>query len=337
MLAGSGRWNGPVPPIDSAGFTVPSPLTAPWTRWLTARPRLPEAERQRKLATISLIGVTAVWGSTFVVFKGPLSRMPAADFLALRFWIAAIVLAVLSPASALRISGRHWRHGALLGLAYGGGQVLQAVGLERTSATVSGFLTGAYVVLTPLLSALLLRRHVTRSAWAAVALATAGMALISLRGFSIGTGETLTLLSTAFFALHILGLGSWSRPGEAHQLAVTQMTAVAVTCTIAAIPGGFSLPARTGDWLILIYMALFGGALALVVQTWAQAHLPPTRAAVIMTTEPVWAGVFAVTIGGDHLTWRLLTGGAIVLAGMYVAELRPAAPPPQVMPAEPAQ
>ena len=309
-----------MPPFDQSAPAAP----AESAESLAGRPAgTPEAGRRRsRWAALALIGVTAVWGSTFVLFKGPLTRMPAADFLALRFWIAAIALMVISPRSSLRITARHWRLGLPLGLAYGAGQVLQAVGLARASAVVSGFLTGAYVVLTPLLAAVLLRRRVPASVWFAVALATAGLALISLRGLSIGTGEALTLASTVLYALHILGLGAWSRPGEAHQLAITQMIWVAVVCTAAALPGGLSLPGRPSDWIVLIYMALAGAALALTVQTWAQARLAPTRAAVIMTTEPVWAGVFAVTIGGEALTWRLLTGGAVVLAAMYVAELR---------------
>ena len=275
------------------------------------------------LAVLALVAVTAAWGSTFFMIKGAVTRVPAADFLALRFWIAAVVLWALWPRSIVRLGRSGRRHGAWLGLIYGLGQLLQTWGLEHTSASVSGFVTGMYVVITPLLAALLLRRRVDPVVWPGVLLATAGLAVLSLHGVSIGFGEAVTLLSAAFYAGHIVGLGAWSRGRETYGLAVVQMFAVAVTCSVAAIPDGLALPVRTGDWLTLVYLALVSGAGALLLQTWAQAHLDPARAAVIMTGEPVWAGLFAVTFGAESAGGRLLVGGALTLAAALLAELGP--------------
>ena len=211
----------------------------------------------------------------------------------------------------------------MLGLLYGGGQLLQTVGIQTTSASVSGFITGMYVVFTPFLAALLLRTRLGWAAWTAVALATLGLGLLSLQGFAIGTGELLTLAGALFYALHIVGLGRWSRSSEAIGLTVVQLTTVAVVCTVGALPGGLTLPDRAYDWGVLVYMAVVAGAAALVVQTWAQAHLAPTRAAVIMTMEPVWAAAFAVALGGEALGPRVLVGGALVLVAMYLVELAP--------------
>src|SRR5581483_2434510 len=115
------------------------------------------------------------------------------------------------------------RHGVLLGLALAAGYIAQTFGLERTPATVSGFITGLFVVFTPLCSAVLLRRRVERTAWLAVGVATIGLALLSLRGLSVGTGEAITLLCALSFALHIVGLGEWSTPQDAYGLAVVQL------------------------------------------------------------------------------------------------------------------
>ena len=275
------------------------------------------------LATVVLVGVTASWGSTFVLIKDLVAHMPVPDFLAVRFTIAAGVLALANPRSLLRLDRATLRHGIVLGLLYGLAQIVQTEGLARTSASVSGFITGTYVVLTPLFAALVLRSHPPRATWAAVATATAGLAVLSLRGLSVGLGESLTLVSAALYALHIVGLGAWSSTRDAYGLAVVQMGVIAAVCSVAAVPGGIQFPDRGLDWVSLVYMAVICGALALLAQTWAQAHLPPARAAIVMTMEPVWAAVFAVGIGGESLSWRMLLGGALVLTAMYVVELAP--------------
>lgn len=273
--------------------------------------------------TIGLLAVTAAWGSTFFMLKDAVARVPVADFLALRFVVAAVAVTLLAPRAVGRLNRDERRHGVLLGLVYGVAQVLQTTGLQTTAASVSGFLTGMYVVFTPVLGALLLRHRVTLGTGLAVALATVGLGVLSLQGFSVGGGEALTVASALLYGLHIVGLGRWSRTGSALGLTVVQLWVVAVVCLVAGLPGGLTLPTRTYDWSVLVFMALVAGAAALVVQTWAQARLAPTRAAVIMTMEPVWAGFFAVLLGGEVLTARVLVGGAVVLTAMYVVELGP--------------
>ncbi len=274
------------------------------------------------LASAGLLAVTASWGSTFVLIKGVVARMPAADFLAVRFLLAAVALAALRPRALLGLSARQRRRGVALGAVYGAAQLLQTVGLQHTPAAVSGFVTGMYVVLTPLLAGVLLRRPTGRLTWLAVALATLGLAVLALRGFAVGYGEALTLTAAALYAAHIVGLGAWSRGPDAYGLAVVQTATIAAVCTAAALPGGLSAPPGAA-WLGVVYTALVAGAAALLVQTWAQAHLAPARAAVIMTAEPVFAAVFAVGFGGEPVTARLLGGGALVVAAMYLAELGP--------------
>ena len=278
------------------------------------------------LAVIGLLLVTAAWGSTFFMLKDVVDRVPVPDFLAVRFVLAAVALFLLRPASVLRLTAAERRQGMVLGAVYGAAQVLQTVGIQHTSASVSGFVTGMYVVFTPLLGALLLRARIGRTVWFAVLLATAGLAVLSLRGLSIGSGEALTLASAVLYAAHIVGLGLWTSARTAIGLTVVQLLTITVVCGAAAAPGGVVLPQSGGDWAALVYMALVAGALALVVQTWAQAHLDATRAAIIMTMEPVWAGLFAVLLGGERLGSRVLLGGAMVLTAMYLVELGPRRP-----------
>lgn len=276
-----------------------------------------------RIAVLALLSVAAAWGSTFFLTKDLLLRMDVADYLALRFAIAAIALILVRPPAISRLSRLDRRRGIALGITYGIAQLVQTEGLRHTSASVSGFVTGMYVVFTPLLAAVILRHKIGRWAWGAVALATIGLGVLSLRGLSMGVGELLTLASAGLYALHIVGLGAWSTPSNAFGLSSLQMVVIVVVCAIGAIPGGFSLPTGAGDWTSVIYMALVAGALALIVQTWAQAHLAPTRAAIAMTMEPVFASSFAVVFGSESLTGRMLIGGALVVAAMYLVELAP--------------
>ena len=271
---------------------------------------------------LALLAMTAAWGSTFFMIKDVVTRIPVPDLLTVRFAIAALALAVVAG-PRLRMSTLTLRRGLLLGLLYGIAQLLQTFGLAHTAASVSGFLTGLYVVLTPLLSAMILRTRIPPAVWAASVLATVGLGVLSLQGFAIGYGELLTVASAVVYALHIVALGRMSEPGTALQLSVVQMATIAVVCGIAAAPGGIQLPASRTDWAIVIYLALVAGALTMLLQTWAQARVEASRAAVIMAMEPVWAAAFAVAFGGESLTGRMIIGGGAILAAMYLVELAP--------------
>ncbi len=275
------------------------------------------------LPTLALLGVTAAWGSTFFMIKDLLEEMSVLDFLSIRFTIATAVLVLFAHRQVMRLNRREWRHGVVLGLVYGVAQILQTSGLERTPATVSGFVTGMYVVLTPLLGAAFFREQIGRTIWIATAIATVGLGFLSLQGFAVSGGVALVFASTVLYALHILGLGRWSRPGNAVGLSVVQMGVIAVVCTVAGAPNGIGTPDSSSGWWALLYMAVVAGAGAMLAQTWAQAHIEPTRAAIVMTMEPVFAALFAVAFGGESLTTRMIVGGAFVLTAMYMVELAP--------------
>ena len=283
--------------------------------------------RTRLLATLALLAVTACWGSTFFLIHDLLHRVPVLDFLALRFAVAALVVLLLAPRSIARLSPTKRKNAVVVGLLYGVAQILQTAGLGHTAASVGGFITGLYVVATPLFAALLLKARITGLTWVAVLLAMGGLAVLTLDDVSglagVGSGEALIFVAALLYALHIVGLGAWSSAEDAVGMALIQCLVIAVVCGVAAAPGGITLPTRLGDWLSILYMAVFAGAGALLGQTWAQAHLPPTRAAIIMTMEPVFAAFFAVLLGGESATARMLLGGAFVLVAMLLVELGP--------------
>ena len=180
-----------------------------------------------------------------------------------------------------------------------------------------------YVVATPLFAAVLLHSRITRLTWLAVLLAAAGLAVLTLQGFSVGYGEAITLVAALLYALHIVGLGAWSNAQDALGMSILQVVMVAVICLVASAPHGIVLPGNGQDWLSVLYMAVFPAALALLGQTWAQAHLSATRTAIVMSMEPVFAAFFAVLLGGESVTLRMLIGGLMVLAAMFTVELIP--------------
>ncbi|MBW3086112.1 hypothetical protein KEM60_02323 [Austwickia sp. TVS 96-490-7B] len=295
------------------------------------------APTHTRAATLLLLAVTTAWGSTFTLTRDLVATIPSADFLAVRFSIAAAVMVPLLWRSVRALPRRSLIAGLGLGALYGVAQLLQTVGLEHTSATRSGFLTGLYVILTPVLAAVGLRQRLRTETWVASSLAVIGLAILCLGSVGWGLGETLTLASAAVYAMHILGLGAISRGDTALGLSAVQVGAVAMISLIATGPRGIQLPHSPTQWGIVLYLALICGAFAMWAQTWGQAHMPATRAAIVMTTEPVFAAIFAIAWGGEHLTWRVVLGGALVLSAMYVVEIGPrlsqrrrrSAPPPE--------
>src|SRR5665811_45137 len=192
--------------------------------------------RSRNMATLLLVAITAIWGSTFFLIRDVVQEMPPADFLAVRFTIAAVAMMAVFWRPMLALNKREIQVGVGLGIVYAVAQILQTVGLAHTEASRSGFITGTYVVLTPILTAVLLREHIPRSTWVAVLMATAGLATLSLNGFGLGFGfgESVTLIAAAFYALHIIGLGRHSSPANAAGLSALQMLVIAVVSLAAA-------------------------------------------------------------------------------------------------------
>jgi drug/metabolite transporter (DMT)-like permease len=281
--------------------------------------------RTEMLAFLALLVMTAVWGSTFFLIKDVVTRIPVPDLLAIRFAIASIALGLIA-ARRLHLSRPVMLYGVLLGLLYGSAQILQTAGLAHTSASVSGFVTGLYVVATPLLTALILRRRIPPLTWLAAVLATVGLGVLALHGFAIGYGELLTLIGAVIYAGHIVALGRFSTPETTLSLSLVQLVMITLVTTAAALwptagsAPGIQLPGNTHDWLAVLYLALIASALTMVLQTWAQAHIEPSRAAVIMAMEPVWAAAFAVALGGESITARMIIGGLAIVSAMYLVE-----------------
>ncbi len=256
-----------------------------------------------------------------MVTKGLLATNSPAELLAVRFTVSTVALFALLPRAG-RLDLRTLRDGTIIGLLFAGGQLTQTWGLMTTTPAVNAFLSGLYVVVTPILAAVLFSRRLQISVWVSV-----GLSMVALAGFTVvpgashggfGLGEALTLTSALLYAGQIVWTGRASRPQRTVQLAVVQSAVVALVMALFAIPGGVHVPARASWWLALLYLALVCGALTLVLQIWAQAHIDPVRAAVIMCSEPLWTTVFAVAFAHERLGPALVFGGSMTLAAMLV-------------------
>lgn len=280
--------------------------------------------RTHHTAALALIGVTAVWGSTFGISKDLLERLPVTDYLGLRFLLAAAVIVLLRPRLLSSLTPDVLTTGAWLGLIYAAGQWLQFQGLLHTAPTVSAFVVSLYVVFTPLLSAVLLRARPDRVTLLATVLAFGGVAAMSLRGWAFGTGEGLTVLSAALYAVHILAMARWARPGQAFALTFVQLVTIGAVMTAVGSTDGVQLPQR-GDVPAFLYLAVVAAAGALLVQTWAQARLSSGQAAVLMVLEPVWAAAFGVVLWSESVDLRTIAGGVLILGAMVLVVARPRA------------
>lgn len=279
---------------------------------------------QLKLAPWALLAVSASWGAAFVIMKPAIERQSVNSFLATRFTFAVLAMILLRPSVLRKINREMLLKGSLAGLFLGTGYIFQTLGLARTGAAITGFVTGLYVVLTPLIAALFLKERITRFTWFCVVLATIGLGLLSLRGWSVGVGEALVFVSAIAFAAHIVTLSKWSFGLDAYALTIVQLSICALLTGVISLGQGYETPPDTGVWGVVIFTAVIATAVAFIVQTWSQAHMNSTKVAVILTMEVVFAALFAVAFGGESLTLQVSLGGAIVVLAMYLIVMKEA-------------
>ena len=264
------------------------------------------------------MAVAAIWGGAFLSMKGTLERLDVNSFLAWRFLIATLLLILIRPSVLKKIDLPFFKKGVILGIFLSSGYIFQSFGLTLTTVSNTGFITGLYVVLTPIVAAVILRKNISLVEWFAVLVATVGLALLSLNGFQFGLGEFLVLVSALLFAFHIVGLGEWSKGLDAYALTVLQLGTCAVVTFLASFKSGFKAPPDSGVWWSIIYTAIFATALAFIVQTWAQSFIAPSTVGVILAAEVVFAAGLGIWFLNEPVTLRIALGGLLVLASMYL-------------------
>ena len=273
------------------------------------------------MATAALILVTAVWGLTFVQVKDAVELYPLLAFLAVRYAIATVALA---PPALGRVRGLG-RDGVLaggvLGLLIALGIGLQTAGLERTTVTNAGFITGLYVLFTPLLGLALFRTRIPRELWLAVAFALVGLGLLSGVPQGSASGDLLVLASTLAQALQIVMVERYANRFDAIALTFVEVVAAGIAFGALALAlGDLSVPRGTTVWAALLVTGLFAVAFAYLVQIWAQRRVSATRIAIVFSLETVFAGLAGYVFDDDRLGAVGFAGCGLILAGILLAE-----------------
>lgn len=277
---------------------------------------------QLKLAPLALLLVSAAWGLAFVVMKPAIERQSVNNFLFTRFSMAVLVMILIRPQVLKFFTKELLLRGFAAGFLLGGGYIFQTVGLANTGAAITGFVTGLYVVLTPLFAGLIFKERISKNTWLYVFMATIGLALLSLKGWSIGFGELMVFFSAIAFAAHITALSKWSAGRDVYAMTITQLTMCAAMTGVASAFEGYSAPPDSGVWAVVVFTAVFATAIAFIVQTWSQAHMSATKVAVILTMEVVFAAFFAIIFAGERLTLQAALGGILVVTAMYLIVLK---------------
>lgn len=311
------------PKVCLKGAGRPAPFARPGT--------LRAVENRTRAAEISLVAIAAIWGLTFVMVQDAVERLPVSAFLAYRFLPACALVAVVFRRELGRLSAPGWIAGVLMGVFLTSGYVFQTLGLQHTTAAKAGFITGLFVVLTPVFGALFFGQRSGWAAWIAAAVSTAGLYLLSGGGSGgTGFGDLLVLGCAASFAFHILFTG---RAVEGHHagalLAVQLGVCGTATFVAAAAAGDLEAPRSAVEWNALVVTALGATALGFFVQTYAQRHASPARTALILASEPAFAGFFAYLLAGETLDAAGWAGAALIMTAIVGVELVPYLRPPQ--------
>ena len=293
---------------------------------MTADPaRAADRDPRAAVAELALVGIAAVWGLTFVMVQDAIAILPVFAFLAYRFAIATALVTPVFWAKLRALGPDGWRAGLVMGAFLTVGYAFQTLGLQHTSPSDAGFITGLFVVLTPVLGALFLQQRISSLAWAAAGVSVVGLFLLSGAGgdFTL-RGDGLVFVAALSFAAHILATGRAAGRFDVGALLVVQLGVAAAACFVVALTrGDLEVPRGATVWSALVVTAVLASALGFFVQTYAQQHAPPARTALILASEPAFAGLFGYLFAGDRLSPVEWLGAGLIMAAIVAVELIP--------------
>lgn len=274
-------------------------------------------------ADLSLLAVTVVWGSSFVLTKNSLDHLSTYNFLAIRFILASVVSALIFYKNMININKNTIKYGILIGIILFAAYAFQTVGLNYTSASKSGFITGFSVVIVPILSALLLKVKPNKAAIVGVVLAIVGLGFLTLDStLTLKIGDFYTLICALMFALHIITVGKYTGEVDSIAMAIIQIGVVGILSLIFSFATEKPVfPTELEIWSSIFILAVLGTSGAYIIQNLMQKFTSPTHTALIYSGEPVFGAIFAYFLAGEILTGRAILGCMLILSGMIVSEL----------------
>ena len=278
---------------------------------------------QRAFADLALVFCSLLWGCTFVIVKNSLAHISVFLFLAVRFTLAAILMAAFRPRALRHLQKDELLAGAALGFFMFCGYAFQTAGLVYTTPAKSGFVTGSSVVLVPLLLGIFWAKRLTIAAAIGLYFLT-----VPVEGIAhLNRGDLLTFAAAAFYATHIILVGEYTREHGAAALSILQIAACAALAWIGTA-GAHALSLERArfvfGWELLLGIsvcAIFATAAAFSIQLWAQQYTTSSHAAIIFTLEPVFAVITSYLVIGERLGARSIFGASLVLAGILIAEM----------------
>jgi drug/metabolite transporter (DMT)-like permease len=288
----------------------------------------------QRVSELALIGIASVWGLTFVMVDDAIRELPVMAFLAYRFIPASLIVAAVFHRQLRALPPGGWRAALVMGVFLTGGYVFQTLGMEETTASNAGFITGLFVVLTPVLGAVFLRQRIPVVAWAAAGIAMLGLWLVSGAGGDLNArGDGLVFICAISLAAHILATASAVKRYDVGALLAIQLGVVGlITLAAGALAGDLEAPEGSTVWSALIVCSLIASALGFFVQTFAQQHAPPARTALILCAEPAFAGLFGWLLNDERLTAVGWLGAALIMVAIVAVELVPRFRPPRPLP-----
>ena len=274
---------------------------------------------------LALLGITVIWGATFLIIQQGLAVSGPLFYVGTRFAVAALLMLVASFPLLKGFTRQDLLAGLLIGLCTFGGNALQTAGLQTITSSKSAFITALYVPMVPLLQWVVLKRLPPFMRWVGILLAFTGLVLLAGpegQAVGFGAGELLTLLSAVVISAQIILIGKYAGAVDVRRVTVTQLSTAAVLAFASMPLLGEAVPGFS--WQFVLSAGGLGVASIVIalVMNWAQQEVSPTRATLIYSAEPVWAGIFG-RIAGERLPALGLLGAALIVTGVLVSELRP--------------
>lgn len=293
---------------------------------ITTRVSLPRPTRHE----LALIGITMIWGATFLVVHLAVQTTGPWFFVGVRFAIAGLLMLAIFGRVLRGLTLTELIAGASIGLTIMLGYGLQTLGLQTIESSTSAFITAFYVPLVPLLQWAVFRKPPRLAAWLGIAAAFAGLLLLAgpdASGLSFGYGETVTLVSTLAIAAEVVLISAFAPRVDARRVTVVQLLAASLFAFVAMPIAGEGIPEFSWVWFVAAIGMALSSALIQLTMNWAQRRVSATRATVIYAAEPVWAGVVG-RIAGERLPALAFAGAALIVVGILLSELRFRRPAP---------
>jgi len=283
----------------------------------------------KRAAELALVGITVIWGLTFVFTKNSLitaghpQGLQPFVFLAWRFALASVAMAILCYKRYSNVNRPTLLAGAVMGTVLFASYAFQTFGLRYTTAGNAGFITGLFIVFTPMLAWAFLKHKQPPKAIFAVVIALVGLAFLSIQPhLKINSGDVLVLFCAFTYSIHIILFDGYTKKYDLPLLILVQMVVLFVLNALAGLAFETVQAPQTGYvWMSVIVCGLLASALAFFVQGWAQRILTPSRTSMVLIMEPVFSLIFGMILLSERLTWSGWVGCGLIFLGMIVTEV----------------